>query len=77
MKEILFLFLFFLPTFCFAQSDYKNDFTWYEALEIPPPPEADKQLGLASPFAGKSGETVIVAGGCNFPEIPVKDGGIK
>lgn len=75
LKLISILFLF--PLFICAQSHYKNDFKWSEILEVPPPPNSEKQFGLASPFAGKSGNTVIVAGGCNFPNIPVRDGGLK
>jgi len=69
--------LFALPFLGVAQSDYQNNFSWLESVEIPPPPHAKKQYGLASPFAGKSGDVVIVAGGCNFPDVPVVDGGAK
>ena len=74
---LLFLLLLSIPGQTFAQSDYKNDFTWSELAELPPPPGAESQYGLASPFAGTTGDVVIVAGGCNFPDIPVRDGGIK
>jgi cyclically-permuted mutarotase family protein len=60
-----------------GQSDYSNNFIWSEYPGIPPAPGTETQLGLASPFAGKTGSVVIVAGGCNFPDVPVRDGGIK
>ncbi len=69
--------LFFISILGFAQSDYKNDFKWSESIEIPPGEGQEIQHGLASPFAGNSGDVVIVAGGCNFPDIPVVDGGAK
>jgi len=72
----LFLIL-ILPQWTHAQSDYSNHFFWSEYPELPPPPGADKQIGIASPFAGSVGEVIIVAGGCNFPELPVREGGKK
>ena len=69
--------LLLLPRHSAGQADFTNEFTWSEYPGIPPPPGADLQLGLASPFAGKSGSVLIVAGGCNFPDIPVRDGGNK
>ncbi len=65
------------PFLLFAQADYKNEFTWFESIEIPPGDGQVKQYGLASPFAGNSGDVVIVAGGCNFPNVPVVEGGVK
>jgi len=60
-----------------AQSDYKNLFSWTELPELPPAPGTTRQLGVASPFAGSAGSVIVVAGGCNFPERPVREGGIK
>lgn len=33
--------------------------------------------GVSAPFAGIHNDMLIVAGGCNFPDIPVADGGAK
>ncbi len=33
--------------------------------------------GVSAPYAGRSNEYVIVAGGCNFPDTPAAEGGIK
>lgn len=33
--------------------------------------------GVSAPFAGFIGDWLIVAGGCNFPDIPAADGGKK
>lgn len=76
-KPILVTILLLISVLGFSQADYKNDFRWAESLEIPPGEGQDKQHGLASPFAGTSGDVVIVAGGCNFPDVPVVDGGAK
>lgn len=66
-----------LPQKAEAQAGFYNNFQWSEYPEIPAPPGSAVQLGLASPFAGKAGSVVIVAGGCNFPDAPARDGGIK
>lgn len=34
-------------------------------------------LGVSAPFTGILGMSLIVAGGCNFPDKPVADGGTK
>ncbi|MCD6366914.1 MAG: cyclically-permuted mutarotase family protein, partial [Bacteroidales bacterium] len=69
--------LLFISVLGFSQTAYKNDFKWSESIEIPPGEGQNQQHGLASPFAGTSGDVVIVAGGCNFPDVPVVDGGAK
>jgi len=77
LAAFFFLLLCALPRQAMAQADYSNNFTWSVYPEIPAPPGVDLQPGLASPFAGISGSVVIVAGGCNFPDTPVREGGIK
>jgi len=42
--------------------------------ELPPLPDP---IGFAGPFAGVSGDRLIVAGGTNFPGKPIWDGGTK
>lgn len=44
---------------------------WSELPELPEP------IGFAAPFAGVSGDALIVAGGANFPEAPPWEGGRK
>lgn len=34
-------------------------------------------LGVSAPFAGISNGKLVVAGGCNFPDKPVTEGGVK
>ena len=41
---------------------------------FPPHPQAE---GVSAPFAGFIGDTLIVAGGCNFPDTPAAEGGKK
>jgi len=77
LAAFLIIILCHLPGQVAAQTDYSNNFIWSEYPEIPAPPGADIQPGLASPFAGKAGSVVIMAGGCNFPDAPVWDGGFK
>lgn len=40
-------------------------------------PEYPIQKGVSAPFAGVIDDWMIVAGGCNFPDVPATDGGKK
>ena len=44
------------------------------ATSFPPYPQEE---GVSAPFAGFMGDTLIVAGGCNFPDTPAAEGGKK
>jgi N-acetylneuraminic acid mutarotase len=74
---LIFILLLSVPRQALTQSEYNNHFSWSEYPELPPPSGAQIQLGVASPFAGTNGEVLIVAGGCNFPDHPVREGGMK
>ena len=50
---------------------------WKEYPPLPPPQGKTVQHGLASPFAGRFNGVVIVAGGSNFPDKPITEGGVK
>lgn len=39
--------------------------------------DAGDSLGVAAPFSGKLDDYVLVAGGCNFPDVPAAEGGQK
>ena len=45
-----------------------------KAVSFPPHPQ---EKGVSAPFAGFIGDTLIVAGGCNFPDTPAAEGGKK
>ena len=60
-----------------GEEKYKNQFNWSEIESLPQTNNMEQQFGLASPFAGKSNGAIIVTGGCNFPDKPVVDGGVK
>ena len=53
-----------------AQSDTSN-LNWKQLLPVP------DRVGLAAPFAGVSGDALIVAGGANFPGKMPWEGGQK
>ncbi len=57
--------------------DFKNQIEWKKIASLPPNSEQTIQKGLASPFAGNYYDLVIVAGGCNFPDVPAAEGGAK
>ncbi|MBN1388178.1 MAG: cyclically-permuted mutarotase family protein [Bacteroidales bacterium] len=62
---------------CSYNEPFRNNIRWEELTELPPAPGMDVQYGLAGHFAGASGDVIIVAGGANFPDKPVQDGGKK
>ncbi len=71
MKPFRVFLLVLIATFT-AMRGQALDFLKWEQL----PPLPDK-LGIAAPFAGVSGEALIVAGGANFPNGMPWDGGKK
>ncbi|MCD4770329.1 MAG: cyclically-permuted mutarotase family protein, partial [Bacteroidales bacterium] len=79
MKKILFIGLSGLLMFGCSNHDepFRNVIQWEEIVELPPSPGSDLQPGLAKPFAGESNGVLIVAGGANFPDKPVYEGGKK
>lgn len=50
---------------------------WDRLPALPPAAGEAKQPGVAGPFAGVQGDTLIVAGGANFPDKLPWDGGAK
>ncbi len=50
---------------------------WGSLPDIPPATDQQEQKGLAGPLAGISSETLIVAGGSNFPDSLPWKGGTK
>ena len=50
---------------------------WSELIPLPPPAPGAVQHGVAGPFAGLHGNTLIVAGGANFPDTMPWHGGKK
>lgn len=49
---------------------------WMKLADLPGA-EGTDSLGVSAPFAGVSEGVMIVAGGCNFPDKPVTEGGAK
>ena len=45
--------------------------------EIPSIPGEAYSIGVSAPFCGTIGETLVVAGGANFPDKPLVEGGSK
>ena len=61
----------------FGKKDFTNNIQWQQLSVLPPAPGQITQPGLASPFSGISNNLLLVAGGCNFPDEPVWEGGKK
>lgn len=73
MKNNLFiLFVLLSLSICGCSQSKKEKYLIQEAAVLDPLPD-----GVSAPFAGTHGDYIIVAGGCNFPDIPVADGGKK
>lgn len=55
--------------------------SWGRLPDLPNPASVSEYsstpLGVSAPFTGILGGSLIVAGGCNFPDKPVADGGTK
>jgi hypothetical protein len=50
---------------------------WSELPQLPPAPGHKEQVGLAGTFAGIYNDSLIVAGGANFPNVRPWEGGKK
>ncbi|MBQ9653075.1 MAG: hypothetical protein IJV32_02500 [Bacteroidales bacterium] len=48
-----------------------------ETTQLPPIPDAAYAKGVSAPFCGVIGETLVVAGGANFPGKSLLEGGAK
>jgi cyclically-permuted mutarotase family protein len=60
-----------------AKERFSNELSWQTLPDLPPAPGQDVQPGLAAAFAGISENMLLVAGGCNFPDEMVWEGGQK
>ena len=72
----------FLLLLCVAgcgQPVSKKQNTMINWTKLPDLPGAadTASLGVSAPFAGIHNGVLIVAGGCNFPDKPVTEGGAK
>ena len=55
---------------CIAQTKAKTELKWNEAPSLP-------GIGLLKPYTGVSNGQILLAGGSNFPDKPLSDGGQK
>ena len=60
-----------------GNKDKNRQFNSFSVDDLPQLVVGDSVQGVAAPFAGMSGYELIVAGGCNFPEVPAAEGGEK
>lgn len=75
------LFLLCLATGCSRPApettNQMSDMIQWEKLPDLPGTADTASLGVSAPFAGVHKGKLIVAGGCNFPDKPVSEGGLK
>lgn len=50
---------------------------WTEPFSLPPVGGAAVNPGVARPYAGENNGVVLLAGGANFPDTPLREGGRK
>lgn len=71
-SNLLIIFAFLSLLFSSCTQSQKEEYFIQEVAEL------NTQLdGISAPFGGTHGDYIIVAGGCNFPDVPVADGGKK
>ena len=76
--RLSFILLLFLSVGCSPGLVKANvEITWQVLSSIPPVAGHDKQPGLAGAFVGIHNNTLIIAGGANFPNGPAWEGGRK
>lgn len=68
-----------LSGFVSCDSKQNPPVTGINTINLPAlqPDSTDIGKGVSAAFAGVQGDYIIVAGGCNFPDKPAKDGGAK
>lgn len=59
------------------KADCWADFEWNKAPKHKSLPDFPIKDGVSASFAGLSKQDLLVAGGCNFPDTPVAEGGKK
>lgn len=64
----------FIMSLCCVQSSATISFRLMNGF---PHDEAGMEKGVSACYAGHIGSTLIMAGGCNFPDKPVAEGGTK
>lgn len=60
-----------------TSSKKMNTMTHWTKLQDLPGADNTASLGVSAPFVGIHNDVLIVAGGCNFPDKPVTEGGAK
>ncbi len=78
-KYCLFLLAALLPLPIFAQAEGQGNDNKYNsvAYRSVAPLCVNGAQGVSAPFAGSTGDALLVAGGCNFPDTPATEGGKK
>lgn len=74
MKQILLIFLLYMAHSDILRAQWQADL---QLLRGFPSGEPGVEQGVSACFAGCVGNTLVVAGGCNFPEQPAVQGGRK
>lgn len=80
-KQIKIILLTILLSFIFSSnansSGFENRIIWTKYPSLPSLQNGKSQMGFAAGFSGNSNGVLIYAGGCNFPQNSVNEGGKK
>jgi len=58
-------------------AEARVELAWSEPFRLPPAPDGSDNPGVARPFAGEHNGMVLLAGGANFSDAPLAEGGKK
>ena len=58
-------------------AEARVELAWSEPFRLPPTPAGVENPGVARPFAGENSGMVLLAGGANFSDAPLVEGGKK
>ena len=66
-----------LSVWAMCRADARVSLAWSDGFTLPPLAEGRAHPGVARPFCGEHAGMVLLAGGANFPDAPLADGGKK
>lgn len=70
-------FIFFFAFLCCMEATAEGSIVSFQRMQGFPSDEPGIEKGVSACFAGRIGSTLVMAGGCNFPETPAAEGGAK
>lgn len=67
-----------MAALCVSVAEARVELSWSESFRLPPLTEGGRENpGVARPYCGEHNGMVLLAGGANFPDAPLAEGGKK